>query len=110
MTTIKATCPTCGDVDLTPRQVSVTTAPAAHWSHYAFCCPTCGEQIVKDADADVVALLRGAGVAVRSIEVPAEALEAHPSSRLTYDDLLDFALLLGRTDALADLVLAEARH
>ena len=29
MTTIKATCPTCGDVDLKPRDINVVVAPAA---------------------------------------------------------------------------------
>ena len=32
MTTIKATCPMCGDVDLTPAQVRLTVAQAAGWA------------------------------------------------------------------------------
>ena len=35
-------------------------------------------------------------------EVPAEALEVHEGPRLSYDDLLDFALQLGDTDLLVE--------
>ncbi|TAK69668.1 MAG: hypothetical protein EPO13_07350 [Actinomycetota bacterium] len=107
MTTIKATCPTCGDVDLTADDLQVTNAPAAGWATYAFGCPECQDRVTKPADAEVVRLLRGAGVTIVTITVPAEALESHHGAPIGYDDLLDFTLWLGASDTLVDVLLAE---
>ena len=108
MATIKATCPVCGDVDLTPRQVSVRVVEAIEESaarrSYAFVCPTCHETVRKPADAEVVRLLASAGVRICCVEVPAEAREPHTGAALGYDDLLDFALWLDSHDALAALL------
>lgn len=100
MTTIKATCPTCGDVDLTPTEMTVTVAVEAGWSTYSFTCATCEQEISKPADDEIVRLLTGAGVRVRHVNVPGEFLQSQVLNRtrppLTEDDLLDFALWLGR--------------
>ena len=100
MTTIKATCPTCGDVDLTPDDMRVTVAEEAGWSTYSFTCKTCAEPVTKPADDEIVRLLTGAGVRVRTVHVPGEFLQSQLLNRtrppLTEDDLLDFALWLGR--------------
>lgn len=96
MTTIKATCPVCGDVDLTPRDVRLTVADAAGWATYTFTCTECHDQIEKPADEEVVALLSSAGVEID--RVPAEALEQHGGAAFTYDDVLDFALWLEKTE------------
>lgn len=108
MATIKATCPMCGDVDLTARQVTVRVVDAIDDTlaqrTYAFECPGCHDTIRKPADAEVVRLLASAGVRVCHVEVPAEAREVHDGRPLGYDDLLDFALWLGSTDALVGLL------
>jgi predicted RNA-binding Zn-ribbon protein involved in translation (DUF1610 family) len=101
MTTIKASCPLCGEVQLTPADVSLMVCSSAPLSYYAFDCPTCHEQVRKPADDHVVSLLVSGGVPATSWELPAEALELKPGPRLSYDDLLDFALQLGTTDLLA---------
>ena len=44
MTTIKATCPVCGDVDLTPIDVRLTVAESAGWATYTFRCTECHDQ------------------------------------------------------------------
>jgi hypothetical protein len=102
MTTIKATCPTCGDVDLTPADVTVTVARALGWSTYTFRCATCWDAVCKPADDEVVQLLTGAGVRVERLVVPLEYLEsrsmASAGAPLTDDDLLDFALWLHGTE------------
>ncbi len=107
MTTIKATCPTCGDIDLKPRDIRVVTAPAAGWATYAFTCPSCEDDITKSADDEVVTLLRGAGVAVERIHVPAEALELHFGPAIAADDLIDFGLTLGSSDTLVEVLTSE---
>ncbi len=107
MTTIKATCPECGDVDLRPREISVVVAPAAGWATYEFVCPECNKEITKSADEEVVTLLRGAGVTVERLHVPAEALEMHFGNPISHDDLIDFGLTLRSTDRLIQVLSRE---
>ena len=58
MATIKATCPMCGDVDLTPRQVHVRVVEAIEDDlsrrTYTFGCPQCHEDVEKAADAEAI--------------------------------------------------------
>lgn len=101
MTTIKASCPTCGEVELTPPDVTLVVASHQALSYYAFRCTTCAEEIRKPADDHVVSLLMSGGVQATVWEVPAEALELKGGPALGYDDLLDFVLQLERCDLLA---------
>ena len=101
MTTIKASCPSCGEVELTPADVSLMVCSHAPLSYYAFCCPSCSDEVRKPADDHVVSLLVSGGVPARVWDLPGEALEPKEGPRLSYDDLLDFALQLGATDLLA---------
>ena len=103
MTTIKASCPTCGEVELTPADVALMVCSHAPLSYYAFDCAGCGDQVRKPADDHVVSLLVSGGVPATVWDLPAEALEDKEGPRLSYDDLLDFALKLGQTDLLAGL-------
>jgi len=107
-TTIKASCPTCGEVELTPADVSLMVCSTATRSYYAFDCPTCVTEIRKPADDHVVSLLVSGGVPAQVWDLPAEALEAKAGPPLGYDDLLDFALHLGTTDLLASLAAGPA--
>jgi len=101
MTTIKASCPTCGEVELTPADVSLMVCTQPSLSYYAFGCPTCATQVRKPADDHVVSLLVSGGIPATVWELPAEASEVKAGPGLTYDDLLDFALHLGTTDLLS---------
>jgi len=103
VTTIKATCPTCGEVELTTRDVALRVCSHAPLSYYAFDCATCGCEVRKPADGRVVSLLLAGPVPAQVWVLPEEVLEAKDGPRLTYDDLLDFALHLGATDLLAAL-------
>lgn len=98
MTTIKATCPTCGEVSLTSEDVELRVFPdGAHEDFYAFDCPDCAQRVRKPADARVVRLLRTGGVE------PTEAAD-HPEQPpqdlppITRDELLDIHELLQRDD------------
>ena len=108
MATIKATCPMCGDVDLTPRQVRVRVVEAIQECDsrrsYVFGCPTCHLDVEKPADEEVVRLLTSAGVRSERVPVPAEAREHHDGRPIGYDDLLDLVLFLETHDAVADYV------
>ena len=101
MTTIKASCPTCGDVDLTAAQVRLVVCSVQDWSYYAFSCGGCHNEVRKPAGSDVVRLLTTGGVVPEPWAVPAEALEAKSGDRITYDDVLDFALWLESADLVA---------
>jgi hypothetical protein len=102
VTTIKATCPTCGDVDLFPGDVTVRVAEGLGWSTYSFRCARCADAVCKPADDEVIHLLTMAGVRVERVDVPAEYFESRVLSLcmepITQDDLLDFHLWLRRSD------------
>lgn len=104
MTTIKTSCPVCGDVELTPEQMRLVVCSRSEWSFYAFRCGTCTDEIRKPADDEVVTLLVSGGVVAEQWVIPAEALEEHHGGAITYDDVLDFALSLDRIDLLASLI------
>ena len=109
MTTIKASCPTCGEVALTPRDVTLMVCSSAPLSYYSFACPTCRNEVRKPADDHIVSLLVSGGISPQVWDLPGEALEPKGGPRLSYDDLLDFALQLGTTDLLACAAGASVR-
>jgi hypothetical protein len=98
VTTIKATCPSCGEVELTPDDIELRVCTHAPASYYVFGCPTCTKAIQKPADDRVIQLLISGGVRAIVWELPDEILEPHAGSQLTHDDLLDFHLLLEQPD------------
>ncbi len=59
MTTIKASCPTCGEVELTPADVSLMVCSHAPLSYYAFDLPDAApDEVRKPADDHVVVAAR----------------------------------------------------
>ena len=97
MTTIKATCPACGEVGLTPGDIELRASsdPDDGSSFYAFTCPSCTSRVRKPADSRVVRLLASGGVELRELGPPPRRLsERFAGPRFTYDDLLDFHALL----------------
>ncbi|MGH8900856.1 MAG: hypothetical protein ACRDYA_04030 [Egibacteraceae bacterium] len=128
MTTIKATCPGCGEVGLMPGEIELRVDRSGGGaSFYAFTCPSCLDVIRKPADDRAIRLLISGGVHILSLEAT-PAPEATPASKatpslgatpwpkahslaerfdrppITHDDLLDFHGLLERDDWFDDLV------
>ena len=116
MTTIRATCPTCGEVGLTPDEIELRVDERdSQASFYAFACPSCFGTVRKPADERVVRLLISGGV-----EVLEPAPEGPPARRLferfegptiTHDDILDIHALLETEnwfDQVAQLVSRDA--
>ena len=101
VTTIKASCHTCGEVELTSADITLRVCNHAPLSYYSFACPTCDDEVRKPADDHIVSLLVSGGVPPTVWDLPAEYLEVKSGPALSYDDLLDFALQLGETDLLA---------
>lgn len=106
MTTIKATCPTCGEVGLTPEDIDLRVDKVEDAnSYYAFTCTTCLCEVRKPADARVVRLLVSGGVEVRPVESEPRAPEPRfPGPAITHDDLLDFHHLLETDDWFSQLL------
>ena len=51
MTTIRATCPSCGDVRLKASDVVVRVCANDNKGSYCFRCPSCGLRVTKSADS-----------------------------------------------------------
>src|SRR5438445_12059824 len=92
VTTIRATCPTCGEVELTPDDIELRVCTHAPASYYQFVCPLCTEEIQKPADDRVVQLLISGGVPATVCELPQEDREAHEVTTLMDDDRSDLPL------------------
>jgi hypothetical protein len=94
VTIIKASCPTCGDVELTTDQLRFVLHSVAERSYYAFTCEKCNDRVQKSAGPDIIRLLTLGGVQPERVDVPEEALEEHRGPVLSWDDVLDFASML----------------
>lgn len=93
---VRALCPLCGEVDVLPRDMTVTVCSDRARSTYRFMCPRCAVLVRKSACEHVLSLLAVPGVVFEHLDVPAEALEPHPGPTLTADDLLDLLLDLAQ--------------
>lgn len=98
MTTIKATCPICGEVDLTADDILLRIGAVEGSNTYGFTCPRCAEFIEKPADERIVRLLLSGGVLPMLVHVPAEALEPKNGPPISHDDILEFHELLQSDD------------
>ena len=98
MATIRASCPDCGDVELTTGDVAVRICTANNQGSYSFRCPGCRLAVAKDAPTRVVDLLVSSGVRMTMWELPGELHEPRSGRPISHDDLLDFHALLAGDD------------
>jgi predicted RNA-binding Zn-ribbon protein involved in translation (DUF1610 family) len=110
MTRSRATCPSCGEIELRPadvvlRRVLDASGQLTDDSCYRFSCPDCAELVEKPADERIAELLVTGGVAVEDVPDLAPSTSAPPllpphperpciGPRITPDDVLDMHLLL----------------
>lgn len=94
MATIRASCPECGDVELTTKDMKVRVCAADNSGAYVFRCPMCQLAVTKAAEQRIVDLLVSSGVVLEIWRLPAELAENHSGDALTHDDLLEFHELL----------------
>ena len=64
MAKIRASCPTCGDVELTTRDLVVRVCADDNSGTYNFQCPLCSLRVAKAAERHIVDLLGASGVEV----------------------------------------------
>jgi len=57
MTTIRTTCPRCGEVDMGPEEIMLSVRENGREGAYRFTCPSCADDVEKRADRKIVALL-----------------------------------------------------
>lgn len=98
MATIRASCPTCGDVELTSRDVTVLVCVTNNEGSYAFQCPRCRVAVSKNAEPKIVDLLVSSGVRMNVWQLPAELDEPRTGDAISYDDLLEFHFELQQDD------------
>ncbi len=94
MATIRASCPDCGDVEVTTQDMTVRVCVDNNEGSYVFRCPDCIMMVSKQAEQRIVDLLVSSGVKVEPWSLPSELREQPGADRLTHDDLLDFHELL----------------
>jgi predicted RNA-binding Zn-ribbon protein involved in translation (DUF1610 family) len=106
MTTIRTTCPRCGEVDMGPEAISLSVRASGKEGSYRFTCPRCEDAVEKRADRKIVALLVSAGVDLEH-RPPSESLfdqdpvekrppleQAPDGPSFTIDDVIEFHFLL----------------
>jgi len=90
MATIRASCETCGDVELTTADVRVRVCINDNRGEYSFRCPQCEMTVVKAAEPRTIDLLVASGVAMDTWSLPAELDETKIGRPISHDDLLEF--------------------
>jgi hypothetical protein len=103
VTTIRANCPACGDVQLRASDLVVRVCSDDESGSYTFRCPTCTVAVAKGASKRIVDLLVSSGVRMEVWRLPAELTESRTGPALSPDDLLDFHLILEGDDWFSDL-------
>lgn len=68
MTTIRTSCPLCGDVELAPADLSLRLAPCRGTGSYRFRCPHCEELRQRPAGHRVVSILLATGVSYEVVD------------------------------------------
>ncbi len=68
MTTIRTTCSRCGDIELTPRDLSLEFVPDTGTGSYVFACPYCGQAERRPASQRVVSILLATGVVYEVVD------------------------------------------
>ena len=92
--TVRASCPSCGDVEMAGTAITAMLCISTAEGSYAFQCPSCADPVVKQADQRVLELLVASGIALTEWDMPEEATEVHRGDPFTLDDVLAFHELL----------------
>ncbi len=90
MPIIRASCPSCGDVDVSPGQMKVMLCSSNGEASYTFRCPECHMVVAKQIERRIVEVLVAAGVKIQFWRLPEELNDLPDGPPISYDDLLDF--------------------
>ncbi len=103
MATIRASCPDCGDVEITSNDVTARVCAEDNRGSYVFRCPACTMAVTKPAEPRIIDLLAASGVQLVVWKLPAELSEPRLGRLFTHDDLLAFHETLSGDDWFAEL-------
>jgi len=98
MTTIRTTCETCGDVELTTSDIALELAGSGDEGTYRFACPSCFAIQRRPASQRVVSILLATGVAYEVVVGP---------TPLTEREIDRFVAMLDSDDWFGRLVASE---
>jgi hypothetical protein len=104
VTSVRATCEGCGDVELPIGRLSVRLCVETGAATYGFQCPECDQRVVTPTEQAVADLLVASGAPLVVWTLPAELFETHVGPAIDHDDVLDFHLLLQRPGWFDDVV------
>jgi len=90
MTTIKATCETCGDVSFKHTQLHARVCVDNNYGEYRFKCPVCEMIMVKPAEPRTIDLLVSCGVELETWNLPEDLFDHKEWEKLTGADILEF--------------------
>lgn len=99
MTTIRTTCTTCGDVELTIADVGLELSSGAQEGRYRFDCPFCGTTQRRPASQRVVSVLLATGV---GYDIVATA------SAITEEEIASFSRNLDGHDWFQELAASDS--
>jgi hypothetical protein len=98
MTTIRTTCETCGDVELTTADIALELTGSGEEGTYRFRCPGCSTLQRRPASQRVVTILLATGVAYEII------VDATP---ITESEIDQFVTMLDTDDWFGRLVTSD---
>jgi len=107
---VRATCPTCGDIELNVRSVQVQWCINTTAATYSFLCPACKLIVNKGANAAIVDSLTKAGSPLVTWSLPAELQEPKMGPAICHDDLLEFHLALENDSWQEEIAALSDRH
>jgi len=97
MTSVRASCPGCGSIEIAASEITVRCCDQSGHDSYRLRCPMCSMWMVKDANAEVVIALLGAGSPIERWRLPLEMNERPKGAAVIGDDdLIDFHEALAR--------------
>lgn len=99
MVTIRASCETCGNIELTTTDVRVWVCNNDNRGEYSFRCPYCATTVVKGAEPRSINLLVASDVQRGTFTLPAEMSETKNGRRISHHDLVEFQAKLHDTAA-----------
>jgi len=96
---VGASCPTCGRIDLSVRDITVRCCDDTMEHSYRFRCPVCATWTVNDASASVLTLLVRAGAEVERWRLPREH-RVDNGTPISRDDVINFREALAQLPTL----------
>lgn len=99
MSGIRATCSTCGDLDLVARDLRLRLCIETEQGEVRFSCKQCKKVTVNQISGPTFDLLHAAGVQCSEWNLPTELSETPDGLVISHDEMLDFHALMDARDA-----------